>query len=448
MHRRLGLRNLRMVPSLVPFVLLPFLSACAESEPLDVLGQGNDVQAPPPTIEDPCKAELAGMCGLACGSDDDCANGQHCRDDGTCGADCTITGKQCDGTCTSAGRCDGTPRPIGSKHEDGLVMDNDPPPEPVDPNEKCIEVVSGFQKIIPTVLLVVDRSGSMDADFDMGRNRWDTVRDTLTDPTTGLIQKLQADVRFGLSLYTSVNPGNDATVFEVCPMLVESPIGLNNFDALAMTFNSTELIPSENGNNYVGHTPTGESLQAATATLLAFAEEGPKAIVLATDGDPDNCMDGDANGEPESLALSENAVQAAFDQGIRTYVISVGNDTTESHLKALAELGQGDPMAQPYSALTTEDLEMAFNDILGAERSCEYPLEGETIPDFHAKKGSVTLGAQELLYDDPNGWTLVTDPETEAQSVVLQGSACDLAKGSNDDVNISFPCLLESQFPK
>lgn len=440
--------------SLVTAGLASAAIGCAETEPIDaVLGAttAGSTMTDIAATSDPCEAELAGSCGAACVDDGTCPAGQYCQGNGTCGADCTPAGGQCVGTCTAAGRCDET-APIATgpveTDDDPLLVDVDPPSEPVDPMEQCIEVVSGFEKTIPTVLIVVDRSGSMARNFEGGRDRWDTVRDTLANPANGLIQSLQDSVRFGLSLYTSVNPpGGDSTDFDECPTLVEAPIGLGNFDQLSMIYNQTELLSTPGGGT-PGHTPTGESVQAATATLLAFSEPGPKAIVLATDGDPDNCMDGDANATPVSFGLSEDAVKDAFSQGIKTYVISVGDDTTESHLKTLAELGQGDPLATPYSALTSDDLELAFRDIIGGERSCSFPLQGESIPEFHVPNGVVTLGAQTLVHDDPNGWALVTDPATGGQSVVLQGAACETARSTSDDVNISFPCILESQIPR
>jgi hypothetical protein len=345
-----------------------------------------------------------------------------------------------------------------SPEPEPIVIDE---PEPIKPPvDECIKVVSGFQKMIPTVLVLVDRSGSMDKPFEAGLDRWTTVRRILTDPTSGLLKSLQDDVQFGLALYTSVNPvGGPSTVFESgCPLMVEEPIALNNFDAIATKYGATELIPKrpgEQGNfTHVGGTPTSESVLKVTETLKAFASTGPKAIILATDGDPDNCMDAAANdgnpaGEAMSKQMSVDAVKAAFTAGIKTYVIGVGDEASQAHLKDLAVSGQGgDATAQPYSGMTASQLEAAFKEVIGAERSCTFPLMVDIpIPAFHIKTGNVQLGAQTLTYEDPNGWTLTQDAVTKMQSVVLQGSACEAAKSSNDDVNISFPCVLKSLIP-
>lgn len=391
---------------------------------------------------DPCQEELAGLCGAACSTDSECSSGLFCRDDGTCGAECTEEGAQCMGTCEANGECDGTliqraVIPTAGSEQDLISED----PTASNGGQECIEVVSGFDGVTPTVMIVVDRSGSMDQNFDMGRDRWETVRQTLTDPNDGIIRRLEGSVRFGLMLYTSVNPpGTNSTTFDECPMLVDAPIGLNNFATINTTYSATELIPG-NGNGFQGHTPTGESLQAATASLTAFTEPGPKVIVLATDGDPDNCMDGDDHSR-FSQQLSLDAVNSAFDQGIRTFVISVGDDAGEEHLQELAVAGQGDPSAEAYSALSTVELEAAFANIVGGVRSCSFALQGE-VPDFHAPNGVVTLGGQPLTFDDPNGWALVN-----GNTVEIRGTACENLLSGTDEVNITFPCVVELGLPR
>ncbi len=395
---------------------------------------------------DPCKEELSGKCGGECDSDSDCDDGLFCRSDDTCGAECTPEGEQCMGTCQPNGECDGTlvqraVLPASGSSQDLIPAEDDP--NAAANGDQCIEVVSGFEGVTPTVLIVVDRSGSMDASFDMGNDRWDTVRNTLTDPDNGLIHRLEGSVRFGLMLYTSVNPpGEDSTVFEECPMLVETPLGLNNFNAINSTYGSTELIPNDGGGRgYQGHTPTGESLQAATATLAAYTEPGPKAIVLATDGEPDNCSDGDAHTRA-SQVLSLNAVTEAFNLGIKTFVISVGDETGEDHLKELAVAGQDDPAAEAYPALSTAQLESAFAEIVGGVRSCTFALQGE-VPDFHAENGSVTLGGEALTFNDPDGWELVG-----GNTVEIKGAACQTLLAGDAVVNITFPCVPEFKLAK
>src|SRR5688572_21933546 len=139
----------------------------------------------------------------------------------------------------------------------------------------------------PTIVLLVDQSGSMTEDFG-GTDRWQAIYDTLMDPDDGVIAPKQSAVRFGLTLYTS----HDGSEGGMCPILTEVPPALDNFDAMDDVFAPAE--PDD-------ETPTGESLAAVAATLDAFTEPGPKAIVLATDGEPDSCAEPNPqNGQAES----------------------------------------------------------------------------------------------------------------------------------------------------
>src|SRR5262249_11706297 len=130
-------------------------------------------------------------------------------------------------------------------------------------------------KVIPTVILLVDQSGSMTTTFGSG-TRWSTVHDALLDPSSGIVMKLQDDVRFGLSLYTSKSGFAGGT----CRMLDQVNVAIGNYAAIKAAFDAAQPI---------GDTPTGESISAVTNELAAVTTQGPKVIVLATDGEPDTC---------------------------------------------------------------------------------------------------------------------------------------------------------------
>src|SRR3954454_10908817 len=68
----------------------------------------------------------------------------------------------------------------------------------------CNDINVGFEKIISTVLLLVDESGSMaDNKYPSGgaQTRWRVLHDALL-ADGGLVQKLSSDVRFGFIGYT------------------------------------------------------------------------------------------------------------------------------------------------------------------------------------------------------------------------------------------------------
>lgn len=287
-------------------------------------------------------------------------------------------------------------------------------------SEGCNEVQVSVEPVVPTIIVLVDQSGSMTEDFS-GETRWDALYDTLMGPA-GSVMALQSDVRFGLTLYSST----DGFEGGQCPQLTEVPPALDNYAAMDAVYAPAEPIDE---------TPTGESLAAVAMALETFAEPGPKAIVLATDGEPDTCaVPNPQEGQPESIA----AVQAAFDAGISTFVISVGTEVGEAHLQEVANAGVGKAVddANPapfYVALDAGDLVDAFGEIIGGFISCEIPVDG--IVDLEqACEGTLLLDGVELAC--PVDWHMLDESTIE-----LLGEACATWKdGQTHNVSAAWPC--------
>src|SRR5690606_23052296 len=108
-------------------------------------------------------------------------------------------------------------------------------------------LVLGAELGVPTVVLLVDQSGSMSEPYS-GGSRGEVPRAALLEPTNGVISELETLYRFGLTLYTAATGG-------ACPDLTTVDPALNNRDAIATVYNaaSPEL-----------YTPTGEAIEAVT----------------------------------------------------------------------------------------------------------------------------------------------------------------------------------------
>jgi hypothetical protein len=287
-------------------------------------------------------------------------------------------------------------------------------------SEGCTDVTVNVTPVIPTIVLQVDRSSSMNEDFS-GQSRWRALYETLMGPG-GTVESLQSDVRFGLTTYSSM----DGFAGGQCPLLTVVPPAIDNFDAIDAVYGPAEPIDD---------TPTGESLALVAADLAAFDEPGPKAIVLATDGEPDSCAEPNPqNGQPQTIA----AVQAAFDQDIETFVLGVGSDVGAPHLQQVANAGVGkpvdDPMPAPYYiALDAGDLVDAFHGIIGSFVSCEVPIDG--VVDLEQQcAGTLLLDGTEIPC--PGEWHML-----DASTVVLFGYACDVWKdGEPHEIDAMWPC--------
>lgn len=291
-----------------------------------------------------------------------------------------------------------------------------------DGGRACIRLDVGFERLTPTVIVLVDRSGSMLDSFDGPRDRWNTLRDVLIGPT-GILRRVQDRVRLGLTTYTS----SDGNRGGACPLLVSVPPALNNLGPIEQMYRAAEIADQEDD------TPTPEAFAATTQQLQAFAEPGPKVIVLATDGEPDTCADPDAhNGDTNRLAVT--AVQNAYRAGIRTEVLSVGSDVGQQHLQDLANAGNGGTGGTAYRALDAQSLIDAFDAIIGGVVSCEFTLAGQ-VQAGKEPQGKVRLGSRDLAYQSPDGWIL-----TAPNRLLLQGAACTEAKRAEAPLHIEFPC--------
>ncbi len=360
-----------------------------------------------------CEADGVGCAGAgeACASSADCASG-------SCAA----------GECAPllSGNGGSGPSNLDGSGATGFILTEDYQPSNVGGSSSvCVDLEVDFERIMPTVVFLIDRSGSMTQNFDAGLDRWETLVHTLTDRQDSLIKKLEGSVRFGMALYSSNGGFGDGS--RECPILTSVDIALENFSSISEVLENSANGPS-------GDTPTAESMQAITRELEGFAEEGPKSIILATDGEPDTCDNPNAN-DDATRAQSVAAVAAARAAGISTHVISVGTEVSASHLKALAVAGAGgDTDAEAYTALDTADLENAFTQIIGSVRTCDFELEG-TVEAAQAARGSVLLDGTALEFGDRDGWVML-----DGSTVRLQGEACEAVKENADGISMSFPC--------
>ncbi|MDD9933343.1 MAG: VWA domain-containing protein [Myxococcales bacterium] len=373
-------------------------------------------------------------CGRDCSSLQPCPLGLYCSNDATCAKQC-VAGDSCgSGPCTPSGRC---PSSTGADNTpDGGFGNTRVPPtdttvEPPPPAD-CAETTVHASRVEPTVILIVDQSSSMDDEFEGGRSRWDVLRDFLLGEPEGLIADLQSQVQFGLALYSAESGGDNPDPIGECPMVTTVAPALDNFDAIAQVYRDADVIED---------TPTGDSIDAiiedlGLTTLDPDQQANPIVFILATDGEPDRCEELDPqNGQDEAIA----AVERAFQLGIRTLIISVGEGAVSAEHQpdvANAGLGRvaGDPPAEFWVAGDDTTLRAALTDIVGDQLGCEVQLNGRVEGDECL--GRVTLNGRDLECGGANGWELTT-PRT----VRLLGTACDDLKQMDEVLlEVRFPC--------
>lgn len=378
---------------------------------------------------DPCQSVYAGQCGSTCQNDDACPVGLHCAQ-GKCTAQCGGSDTLCKAAgCSSRGRCiTGNGGSAGS----GIIV----PPQDgsagtgtAGDGGVCADIALKVAPTTPTVVLVIDQSDSMDTGFPGADDpdRWIVLRNALMHSTTGVIKRLEGQVRFGMILYGNASPYSAPQ----CPDLTKiMPPRLNAHADINEEYSDADTIPN---------TPTAESIAVATADLRAFTEPGPKFIILATDGDPDRCGAQDAHDATSKLG-SVNAVKAAWAAQIGTYVIAVGDEASEDHLNDLAHWGRGINPAGSTQTLYFQPanqtaLENAFTSIINGVRSCDFTLNGQINPSL-ANRGTVTLDGTAVPLNATNGWTV----DSTGKKLTLHGTPCNTIKTGNHDLRAVFPC--------
>ena len=299
--------------------------------------------------------------------------------------------------------------------------------EPIDDPEPmaCQSPSFDYSALPATVLLLLDRSGSMNEPFGSD-TRWNVVHDALFRAQDGLVARLGDSARFGLAFYTSLNGFAGGT----CPIMDYTSIVLGDPDLLSQAFDSTSPLLD-------GDTPTGEAVLEALDWLDQDATPGPRYLVLITDGEPDTCSQPDPqNGQQEAL----QAAREAHERGVEMYVVGVSLDVGVSHLQQMANVAQGvranakwgqDADAiEPIVAASQDDVLAAqIQGALGDVRTCTIVLDqGVDLEGTFV----VTLDGREVptsQYSIENG------------KLVLSGETCARVLDDAETLDVQVPCL-------
>jgi hypothetical protein len=302
-------------------------------------------------------------------------------------------------------------------------------PEP--PQTGCVDIVRRYNSVPPTVLLLIDQSQSMA--FGFGEStRWEVLREAIIAPETGLLASLDPNARVGLMLYTGQGGFSNPLG---CPLLTRLDAQFGNTDAVREAY--LDANPMQGGD-----TPTGESIDGAARALLELSDPAPKYILLATDGEPDTC----AQPKPSmGLPLAVASARAAFDRGIRVFVLGVSNGLAAANLQQMTNAGAGkdpalvygeDADAAPLLSASSDPRQLAeqLKGIIGDVRSCIVDL-GTEVGSERSLDGRLVLDGRALANDARSGWTFLDDDTLE-----IHGAACDTILRDGEQLEVRFPC--------
>lgn len=344
--------------------------------------------------------------GAGCSTDGDCASGELCATAGRCigqgsclaQEDCRADGVTCkpSGACLPEANCElSVDCEAGYRCAEGACV----------PGGGCGSAEYGLDAP-PNVLILLDRSGSMDEELD-GSTKWEIARTAITDSIGGW----GSSIRFGLGLFSNCAVG------ECAPGTIVVPCGDDTVDDIISLLATAERCST---------TPIASSLEALVGEPLLADRDRRNAILLVTDG-MDSC-DGDPSGPAGELASQ--------DPPVPTFVVGFGGGVDPGELTEVAQAGgtdAGDPAY--YQADGAGDLTTALNAIAGRVLGCTYPLTDE--PDDPSLLYVFFNDETPVARDGANGW----EYDASSSSVTFFGDACaQIESGAVQDIDIVYGC--------
>jgi hypothetical protein len=346
--------------------------------------------------------------GDPCSLDDDCPDGEVCLPGSSeCGPP---------GTCVVDQDC-----PDGQICEDGTCMIGG----------DCGGFVFVIEAVPPNLLIMLDRSGSMDASVpNTNLNRWEVAKIAIEQVTTNFDDK----IRFGLATYSACTGGGCAPGTIVVPIADMNAAAINAFLA------TTVGVGSGNGQNVDDQglieylcdsgdpeTNTGTSLNAQVGNPALQDPERDNSILLITDGaESSECIDNGVNGTVAALNLFSQAIS------VKTFAVGFGG----ANLDEINNIAAAGGTQMGYLADMAEDLEMALDQIANAVATCTFELD-QVPPDAAEIYVFFDKDPAGVPNDQSDGWTY--DPMTN--TVTFHGGACEAIKsGAVVDIDIVYGC--------
>ncbi|MBI5528825.1 MAG: VWA domain-containing protein [Deltaproteobacteria bacterium] len=388
-------------------------------------GGGSDAGVEIPAAGDGGAAgDAGGFDAGGCASDTDCQEGDFCSKSGRCIATGTCV---VDGDCGPGLHCGGGS--LTCLEEKACKNDGDCESGFVCLDEgickaagDCGAVEFETTRLAPNVLIVLDRSGSMEREAG-GAKRWDVAKKAIKTITT----RFDADVRFGLATFSACRAGGCSPGTVVVPVAEANAKAINDFLdpllAIGSPFGTSPWYLCDSGNP---ETTTGPTLHALLGEPQIQDASRFNAILLVSDGGESR----DCGGPFGDAAATELYTQAV---PVETYAVGFSTDADMTQMDAIATAGG---TGKGYYADDEAELMTALETIAAGAIRCDFLL-GQNPEDLEKIYVYFNDDPHEIPRDPADGWEY--DPATN--SIHFKGGACDrILGGEVSDIDVVYGC--------
>ena len=293
---------------------------------------------------------------------------------------------------------------------------------------KCATSSATPTAVPVSLVFIFDKSGSMSQD-----SKWTSCKSGLT------------------SFFADPQSAGLSASLQFFPLSNECSAATYAAPAVAMRAlpDATSFANTMNANSPNGGTPTLPALTGAIEYAQSVQKSNPGnkvAIVLVTDGEPNDCNSSVSNVANEAASASSS---------IPTFVIGIGNTGNLDQIAQAGGTTKATIVSTNSAQQTATDFQTALNAIRGLTLACEYqipaPPQGQT---FDESKVNVVYtpanaGQETLAYNQTctggTGWHY--DDTTKPSKIILCQSTCDSVQQQSGKIDIVLGCATNGVIP-
>jgi hypothetical protein len=320
------------------------------------------------------------------------------------------------------------------------------------PDANCGARSKTATKVAPDILILLDRSGSMNDNIsnqmcrpDGGgpgagtgcgaESKWALMIPAITQVVTST----DVDVNWGLKFF----PDND-TGGGTCNVNTTAAVPIASGNGPAITAAIMGATSPNGGVLGFSGTPTRSAAVGATTYMSTLTDMSPKFILLATDGLPTCAGDGGTGTNDSAGAVT--AIEAARTAGFPTFVVGIATGTADATLSSMATAGGLPRAATPayYPVTTAAELAAAIRTLIGAAGTCTFQIGPPPTDDGTTSLDRIDVfgDTQEITLDPShaNGYDYT---DTTKTSIEVHGPLCEqIMSGAIKNVTVTFRCLV------